>query len=48
MKWLCKLLGHRWRMLGWRQMGNGRSTVTGWRCERCDVQDTQQWDWTFG
>ena len=42
---LCKLFGHKWIMLGWYHTKHETpSTVTGWRCDRCQAQKTEQWD----
>ena len=46
---LCKLFGHRWRMLGWHQsthaVGTPGSSSTAWSCDRCGKEEIKQWDW---
>lgn len=41
-KLICKLFGHRYRLLNWWQTTH--STMTDWECQCCKEQDNQQWD----
>ena len=49
---LCKLLGHRWRMLGWTSTGYHHRlqspdaiALTGWECDRCRLREEKRWNW---
>lgn len=47
-KLLCKLFGHRsiclMRYSVTNEYGQHSSTISGWKCERCNHTNTEQWD----